>query len=52
MYLNLVVGNQSGFRNITSQIENLTSDVDIFKEEIINKIEVKIVSKIKTRPGV
>ena len=40
MYLNLVLGNQNGFRNLTTQIQNLTSDVDLYKEEIINKIEV------------
>ena len=40
MYLNLVLGNQDGFRNLTTQIQNLTSDVDLYREEIINKIEV------------
>ena len=41
MYLNLVLGNQDGFRNLTSQIQNLTSDVELYREEIINKIEVR-----------
>ena len=41
MYLNLVLGNQNGFKNLSSQIQNLTSDVDLYKEEIISKIEVK-----------
>ena len=40
MYLNLVLGNQDGFRNLTTQIQNLTSDVELYREEIINKIEV------------
>ena len=42
MYLNLVLGNQDGFRNLTTQIQNLTSDVELYREEIINKIEVII----------
>ena len=42
MYLNLVLGNQNGFRNLTTQIQNLTSDVEVYREEIINKIEVSL----------
>ena len=42
MYLNLVLGNQDGFRNLTTQIQNLTSDVELYREEIINKIEVSL----------
>ena len=42
MYINLVLGNQNGFNNLSSQIQNLTSDVDLYREEIISKIEVKI----------
>ena len=44
MYINLVLGNQNGFRNLTTQIQNLTSDVEHYREEIINKIEVSFVS--------
>ena len=40
MYLNLVLGNQNGFRNLTTQIQNLTSDVGFYRDEIISKIEV------------
>ena len=40
MYLNLVLGNQNGFRNLTTQIQNLTSDVGLYRDEIISKIEV------------
>ena len=42
MYQNLVLGNQNRFRNLSSQIHSLTSDVDLYKEEIISKIEVII----------
>ena len=42
MYLNLVLGNQDGFRNLTTQIQNLTSDVGLYRDEIISKIEVRI----------
>ena len=42
MYINLVLGNQNGFNNLSSQIQNLTSDVDLYREEIISKIEVKV----------
>ena len=40
MYVNLVLGNQNGFRNLTTQIQNLTSDVELYRNEIISKIEV------------
>ena len=46
MYLNLVLGNQNGFRNLTNQIQNLTSDVELYREEIINKIEVSLLDSI------
>ena len=41
LYLNNILGYQMGFSNITSQIQNLNSDVSQFKSEIISKIEVK-----------
>ena len=48
MYLNLVLGNQNGFRNLSSQIQNLTSDVDLYREEIISKIEVKVLCIVRS----
>ena len=43
MYINLVLGNQNGFRNLTTQIQDLTSDVSLYKDEILNKIEVRFI---------
>ena len=36
----MVLGNNNGFMNLTTQIQNLTSDVSQFRDEIISKIEV------------
>ena len=41
MYLNLILGNNNGFNNLTNLIQNLTSDVSTYKDEIISKIEVR-----------
>ena len=38
----MVLGNQAGFRNLTTQIQNLTSEVDSFRNETITKIEVSL----------
>ena len=46
MYLNLVLGNQNGFRNLTTQIQNLTSDVGLYRDEIISKIEVSLICTV------
>ena len=46
LYLNLVLGNQNGFRNLTTQIQNLTSDVGLYRDEIISKIEVSFICTI------
>ena len=43
--MNNILGYQIGFSNITSQIQNLNSDVSQFKSEIISKIEVIKVKK-------
>ena len=37
----MVLGSNVGFNNLTSQIKNLTSDVVQYRDEIINKIEVR-----------
>ena len=36
----MVLGNNNGFNNLNSQIQNLTSDVNNYKDEILSKIEV------------
>ena len=46
LYLNLILGNNNGFNNLTNLIQNLTSDVSTYKDEIINKIEVKVIIMI------
>ena len=43
MYINLVLGNQNGFRNLSTQIQDLTTDVSLYKDEILNKIEVSFI---------
>ena len=40
LYVNMVLGNNIGFNNITSQIHNLAVDVTQYGDEIIKKIEV------------
>ena len=40
LYLNMILGTQAGFNNLTSQIQTLDSNMSQFKSEIISKIEV------------
>ena len=40
LYLNMILGTQAGFNNLTSQIQTLDSNMSQFKSEIIGKIEV------------
>ena len=40
LYLNMILGTQNGFNNLTSQIQTLDSNMSQFKSEIISKIEV------------
>ena len=37
----MVLGSNVGFNNLTTQIKNLTTDVVQYRDEIINKIEVR-----------
>ena len=41
LYVNMVLGSNVGFNNLTTQIKNLTTDVVQYRDEIINKIEVR-----------
>ena len=40
LYLNMILGSNNGFSNLTNQIQNLTTNVSTYKDEIISKIEV------------
>ena len=37
MYINLVKGNQDGFNNLTTQIRNVSSDLQMTREEMLGK---------------
>merc|ERR1711879_170142 len=39
LYLNMILGSNNGFSNLTNQIQNLTTNVSTYKDEIISKIE-------------
>ena len=40
LYLNMVLGNNQGFENLNFLIENMTSEMSHYRDEIISKIEV------------
>ena len=37
MYINLVKGNQEGFNNLTTQIRNVSSDLQMTREEMLGR---------------
>ena len=45
LYLNMILGSNNGFSNLTNQIQNLTTNVSTYKDEIISKIEVSHITE-------
>ena len=39
MYINLLLGNQNGFKNLTSQIQNISSDLKLTREEVFGRFD-------------
>ena len=41
MWLNLLLGNKQNHQDLSSKLGNLSSDVNTFKETLLNKMEVR-----------
>ena len=52
MYINMVLGNQSGFRNITSQIQNVSSEMQMTRDEVLGRFNNLNASLIQHFPEI
>ena len=52
MYLNLLLGNQNRFSNMTSQIQNISSDLKMTREEVFGRFDDFNASLIQAFPDV